>query len=503
MRRRISLNGLWQHTPEAHVVYQANETFAEDTTNLPSGGQMTIPVNWQLGGLDNFHGRVRFERQFQFDGLDEDEVDAWLHFSAVDYFAEVWLNGALLGQHEGYFQPFRFNVTDHILVGENQLVVKVTCPLEEPGTVWPDQKRLIKGVLSHWDCRPGSWDLATGQDKNSGGIWHDVYLETTGAAYLDDIRVETQLVPRNAPTAFDIATVVSESFDPDGPQQAIVQVNAAIHGAQGDYVVTVQIGDEPPVSQQVQLVRSGQQATVIVQIPEPKLWWTWDLGAPHLEQCRVTLAHAEQQLDQQELTIGLREIQFNEERGEWTLNGKRFFVRGTNVIPTLWLSEYDEAMIDGDIKLLRQAHINGVRVCVHVNRPEFYAACDRAGILIWQDFALQWGYITTPAFMQEAVRQVKDMVRLLANHPSIGLWCCQNESSLYNAHVLGPVLAAAIADEDGSRPIHSHSEFQEHAYLGWYLGNYFEYAARPGVTDAHRIWCAIPSPRRERTTNGR
>ena len=221
MRQQISLNGLWQHTPEAHVVYQADGTFAEDAANLPSGGQMTIPVNWQLGGLDNFHGRVRFERQFQFDGLGENEMDAWLHFSAVDYFAEVWLNGALLGRHEGYFQPFRFNVTDHILTGENQLVVKVTCPLEEPGTVWPDQKRLIKGVLSHWDCRPGSWDLTTGQDKNSGGIWHDVYLETTGAAYLDDIRVETQLVPRNAPTAFDIATVVSESFDPDGPQQAI------------------------------------------------------------------------------------------------------------------------------------------------------------------------------------------------------------------------------------------------------------------------------------------
>jgi len=220
---------------------------------------------------------------------------------------------------------------------------------------------------------------------------------------------------------------------------------------------------------------------VAVVVEEPRLWWTWDLGEPHLEPCVVRLEQAGRALFERRIEIGIREVGFDPARGEWSLNGRRFFVRGTNVVPTLWLGEYDEAMIARDIQLLREAHINGVRICVHVNRDEFYTACDRAGILVWQDFALQWGYAETPAFMQEAVRQIRAMVRLLVNHPCIALWCCQNESTFHNKYVLDPVLAAAVASEDGSRPIRPTSEFSEHAYPGWYYGHQRDYAALPGT----------------------
>jgi beta-mannosidase len=136
-------------------------------------------------------------------------------------------------------------------------------------------------------------------------------------------------------------------------------------------------------------------------------------------------------------------------------------------------------MIEKDIEMLRAAHINGVRVCVHVNRDEFYTACDRAGIIVWQDFALQWGYTPSSELFQDATRQIRDMVRLLVNHPSIALWVCQNESTFHNKHVLDPVLAAAVAMEDGSRHIHPTSEFSEHTYSGWYWGNYQQYLTLP------------------------
>ncbi|HET8706001.1 MAG TPA: glycoside hydrolase family 2 TIM barrel-domain containing protein, partial [Pseudomonadales bacterium] len=127
------------------------------------------------------------------------------------------------------------------------------------------------------------------------------------------------------------------------------------------------------------------------------------------------------------------------------------------------------------------AFINGVRVCVHINREEFYAALDKAGIIAWQDFALQWGYIENMEVMQDAVVQIRDMVRTLVNHPSIALWCCQNESTFHNKFILDPVLAEAVAMEDGSRYIRVISEFSEHTYKGWYSGHYRDYSSLPAT----------------------
>ena len=477
MSRRVSLNGVWAYEPLAWVTVKPDGVLAEGTDDLPAPGEMAVPGHWQGTPLESFDGRVRFRRTFEFAGLDAGERSVWLGFDGVDYFARVWLNGDLLGEHAGYFQPFAFDASAAIIAGTNEIVIDVTCPLEEPGTVWPDRKQLIKGILNHWDCRPGSWNLETGQQQHSGGIWNDVYLECRPDAYVGHVRVTTRLVPREAPEGYSTGA----GIEGDVPRQAIVLVDAELHGPAGEYDLVVSLGQESAVAQTVRLTQSGERHTVVVAVPEPVLWWTWDLGEPHLEPCTVTLTRGDRSLDEKRLTVGLREIAFDAERGEWFLNGRRVFVRGTNVVPTLWLGQYDLAAIDRDIALLRDAHVNGVRVCVHVNREEFYDACDRAGILVWQDFALQWGYAETPALMHEAVRQIKDMVRLLVNHPCIGLWCCQNESTFHNKYVLDPVLAAAVASEDASRFVRPTSEFNEHTYVGWYSGHYRDYGTLPAT----------------------
>ncbi len=99
-------------------------------------------------------------------------------------------------------------------------------PLEEPGTVWPDHKQVIKGILSHWDCRPGSWSRKHGQDRNSGGIWHAVYLETRPATFVGHVRTATRLAPRSAPPGF----ALHGHFEPGPPYQALVMVDAEIVG---------------------------------------------------------------------------------------------------------------------------------------------------------------------------------------------------------------------------------------------------------------------------------
>jgi beta-mannosidase len=484
-RRRQALDGLWSYAPQAHQVLKPHGEIAESTVELPPAGEMQVPCNWESGGLNNFHGRVRFAREFDYAGRREGEESAWLIFRAVDYHARVWLNDIYLGEHTGYFAPFEFDVTTTITQGSNRLVVEVSDPLEEPGTVWPDHKQVIKGVLSHWDCRPGSWSLQHGQDHNSGGIWHAVYLETRPNAYVGHVRTATRLAPRSAPPGF----AVHSHAEPGPPYQALVMVDVEIVGAPGAYFFEAAVGGSSS-RQAIRLSRSGERHTLIVSIPEPKLWWTWDRGEPHLETCTVRVGmgavggHGDGAVtwqDEVTLEVGLREVEVDPKTGEWQLNKERLFIRGTNVVPTLWLGEYNAEMIARDIDLLRAAHMNAVRVCVHINRPEFYAACDRAGLLIWQDFALQWGYEETSAVMQAAVSQIREMVRLLVNHPSIAVWSCQNESTFHNKFILDPALEVAVALEDGSRYIRATSEFTEHNYPGWYYGDLRDYVLLGGT----------------------
>jgi beta-mannosidase len=475
MTQRLDLNGIWRYQPLAWTTVQADGSIAENTDDLPPAGEMELPMNWQLRGLDTFDGRVRFTRTFAAPALASGER-TFLVFRGVDYFADVTLNGQHLGRHAGYFQPFEFEITELVRSGENELQVDVDCPKEEPGTVWPDHKWLIKGILNHWDARPGSWDAATGQEKNSGGIWGAIYVEARPAAFVTDVRAATTLAPQEASDSF---------FDPADEHtsglQAVVRVELDVDSTQaGNFPLRVAL-DDHAVEMTIPVPRGRTHHVVVLHVAEPRLWWPWDIGEPYLYTLSVDLGSAEQGASRWTTEFGIRHIRLDPHTGEWTVNGRRFFVRGTNVIPTLWLGEYDAAMIARDIELLKAAHINGVRACVHINRDEFYSACDRAGIVVWQDFALQWAYTTDQRFTQEAVRQVRDMVNHLYNHPCIALWCTQNESSFHNKVILNPVLAQAAAQCDSSRYVRATSEFAEHAYPGWYWGEPRDYIALPGA----------------------
>ena len=188
-----------------------------------------------------------------------------------------------------------------------------------------------------------------------------------------------------------------------------------------------------------------------LRIDEPQLWSSWDHGAPNLYQYELVATSEEGRIESAVEQFGIREIAMDENL-RFSLNGRPIFLRGTNVIPTQWLASYTQAMIERDIGLLRSAHINCVRVHGHVQREEFYRACDEAGIMVWCDFPLQWGYVDSPEFVQSAQRQVKDWVRLLRNRPGIIAWCCHNEPT-HNRRTLSPLLAKAAKEEDTTRPV--------------------------------------------------
>jgi beta-mannosidase len=461
MEERLNLNGTWS--------YYSDPEGADKPADLPAAGwdSMEIPNNWQLAGLDNYNGVVWFRRTFELP-QDCQDSELWLTFLAVDYFADVWLNGQYVGHHEGYFQPFEFHVNRYLSPGDNELLVRVDAPFEQPGpNGWPTKKRIIKGVLSHWDGRPGSSDPEHGQDMGSGGIWNDVFLLATQKVRITRAHVVPLLLT-------DAATVTVNLWIENigGPADADIKVDITPSNFDAD-------DQEFHLNRSLRLNPGENLVTFTQTVPDPHLWSTWDYGRPNLYQLAAVVEVNGDAASRYSDRFGIRTIEVKD-GWRFFLNGKQIFIRGTNIIPTLWLGEYDEAMIARDIQQLREANVNGVRVCVHVNRKEFYAACDEAGILIWNDFALQWSYDDTDDFKANAIQQIRDFVRLLYNHPSIIVWACQNEP-LGNRVTLTPLLAAAVAEEDSTRHIVPAATFDQHTYNGWYWGSMVEYVSVPAA----------------------
>ncbi len=159
--KTISLNGLWS------IIKDPGEKLTIEKIKFKFDKNLTVinvPSNWEKQGLHNFNGSVWFIKKIpsrlnsvlKNNPSEEKDNLVTLCFDGVDYFADVWFNWNFVGHHEGYFQPFNFDITELVNYDkENIIAIKVTSPMEEPGKVWPHRKKLIKGIFNHHDCRPG------------------------------------------------------------------------------------------------------------------------------------------------------------------------------------------------------------------------------------------------------------------------------------------------------------------------------------------------------------
>jgi len=451
----FSLGGIWKYIadPEEKLSFDDIRSVVGET-NL---NEMEIPSNWHLRGLNNFNGSVWFIKKFPYDpGKNHLKI---LKFGGVDYISDVWLNSIYLGHHEGYFQSFYFDITESVR-WENLLIVRVSSPLEEPGKVWPLKKKLIKGIFNHHDCRPGGWDLQKGQDKNTGGIWNTVDIISGFPVYISNIKISLKI---NNTTNRAVLVLEFEYFLKD---TLVIQslINIAVISPSGEKIIKSLLSN---------FSTGKTKFHCILEIDNPELWCCWDIGQPFLYNIIIT----SEAFEEQNIVYGIREIKLDEKQ-QFFINGKRLFLRGTNIIPEQFLSNLTKEKITLLVKLIKDANINIVRVHAHVNRQELYDEFDKQGILIWQDFALQWTYDDSPEFISNAVSQIKDMVRQLYNYSSICFWCCHNEPG-EQIHSLDHLLKQAILTEDSSRIIRIASNYEEHPYDGWYWGDKEHFAAAP------------------------
>lgn len=457
----MDLNGKWKYICDAGsmMVYETVSTMAAENEFT---GEMNIPSNWQTEGLDNFNGTVWFIRDFEY----EPEINDWralfINFGGVDYFCQAWLNDCYLGSHEGYFQEFTFRIDSAFRkTVQNRLIVRVTSPFEEPDSVWPLRKKLIKGIFSHHDCRPGAWDMQHGQDKNTGGIWNAVSLNAAGRLMYSDIKINSR-IPDSGNTARIIVSFGYENFSDEA-----IKENVSV-------LITSHTGDVAFSDSFMCSFRSGVGTqTIAFDLKDPLLWNTWDLGEPNMYLSEITSASA----GTYSTSFGIREVHMDDS-DNFYLNGRKLFLRGTNIIPEQFLSTLDKDRIKKITDLIRGANINAVRIHAHVNRKEVYEEFDRQGIILWQDFSLQWTYDDSPGFSANACSQIKDMVSQLYNHPSIAFWCCHNEPG-EQIRMLDPFLRDAVLNEDSTRIVRLASNYEEHAYDGWYWGSMEHYAAAP------------------------
>jgi beta-mannosidase len=491
----FSLTGNWQYCTEDRPEF-ALPGF--DDTGWP---RMQIPQNWFLGGLDH-HGVVWYRHVFHH----KPKANfATLRFEGVDYSADVYLNGQLLGTHSGYFEPFEFDVTKILRPGRNLLAVRVDSPYEQPGpNGWHIRKRLIKGILNHHDCRPGGgWDPQAGQSDNTGGIWNRVSLEEHGPLTIGPVLLRADFSGKKP-----VLHVQLSATNRTVKRDATLEINCAPENFKGK-IQSARFTLHLPEGQ--------SRHTFQTPLADIKLWQPWDRGFPHLYNITTTLKAQKNEATAASL-FGFRTVKV-EEGFRWVVNGQPYFMRGSNYIGSQWLAEmlFPEIAsskthpfggsaggdpFERDIDLARRANLNILRVHAHVLPPEFHTACDRAGLLVWQDFPLQWGYTDEPDFQAEARRQFQAMVTQLYNHPSIIAWCCHNETpwdSPWMADAAGgsydPAqnrqldqdLEAIGRELDPTRYVHRASGAGDrHTYPGWYDGHwrgYRDLSGAPFITE--------------------
>jgi beta-mannosidase len=395
-----------------------------------------------------------------------------LVFDGLDTFATIWLNGHELGNHKNMFRPAVFDVTAQLGVGRrNTLSLCFDRPLDHcgdllnaPTSSWmPPRAAMRKAQFGF------GWDW--GPRLPTVGIWREVELRRRKLAAIAGVRFATLEIDGESGRALVCVTVEAEHFAGDGPFQATATLRAP-----GDNSWAAVVAERA-----VTLVNSadGLHAAVYFSIDDAQLWWTHDLGEPSLYLLQVDLKHGSTVLDSVTEEVGIRTIALDQSPDQqepgtrfftFILNGVPVFARGTDWIPAdsfvgaITPERYAKILAmarDGNNTMLR---VWGGGIYEH---EAFYDACDRLGILVWQDFMFACAaYPEDDAMVVEVEAEARYQVERLRNHPSLAIWCGNNENQwIYDkinwqdpaSHVPGHLyysrtLPEAVAAYDGHTP---------------------------------------------------
>jgi hypothetical protein len=374
-----------------------------------------------------FYSDFWYRTEFQAPPVEHGEL-AWLNFDGINWKADVFLNGEKIGRIEGGFMRGRFDVTGKLLANQpNSLAVRIERSAT-PGSckqkTWesPGKNGGALGADNPTYHASIGWDwIPTIRGRNTG-IWGDVYLTVTGAVTLENPFVTTTL-PLPDTSHADIAVEV------DLVNHSARPITGVLRGKFGDAAFEQRVRLEPSAPHKIKLDPSTHPT---LRIQNPQLWWPTGYGDPHLYDVELSFETGHRKtLDRKAFKAGVRQMTYSEEGGDlriW-INGRRFIARGGNWGFSESMLRYRDREYDAAVRYHREMNFTMVRNWVgQIGDEAFYEACDRHGIMIWQDFWLAnpWdGPIPNDdvLFMNNA----RDLILRIRNHASIGLYCGRNE----------------------------------------------------------------------------
>lgn len=391
-----------------------------------------------------------------------------LIFDGLDCHAQVFLNERLIGTACNAFIPHHFDVRGVLQAGSNDLLVRLTAGTElieerEPlRELVADPVYEVRNFTKQRYLRKPQYQY--GWDWNDPlpniGIWRGVRLEGRSYVVIQDLRLDTVIQGKRV---FLDGQVVLENLHPWAERPCRCEV-----------VITPPEGD--PVCQQVDIsLPMGRTAIPLhMEIPDPQLWWPNEMGAQPLYTVRARVLHGDVEHDRLQQTIGLRTVEIDRaplpdgSRFCIRVNGQEVFCRGGNWAPSDMIparvspERYETLVAEAKNAHFTMFRVNGVG---YYEDEAFYEACDRAGLLLWQDFMFACMPYPDhdPDFRAAVKEEAEAVVRRLRHHPSLAIWCGSNEClwlnregedpyTLGGLHLFGQVLPDTCRQLDPARP---------------------------------------------------
>ncbi len=386
-----------------------------------------------------FNSDFWYRTELQTDVLGE---RTFLNLDGINWKAAVYLNGKYVDCIEGAFKHGCFDVTDIIRKGSNHLAIRII-KNAHPGRVKEQNALTAESNGGHLGADNATfhasigWDwLPTVRGRNIG-IWNDVYLTHKGNVSIDDPFVSS-ILPQLPDTT--IAEVTAQ----------MVLHNHSHHNIKGKFIgnfgdiefsrdVELKAGEEMPLT-----INTANTPTL--RIKNPHLWWPNGYGEPYLYDVKMRFEVNGKVSDECQFKSGIRQMTWSHDdyepadvvpgsfgtstkRLSLYVNGRRFVGFGGN-----WgLSEhnlnYRDREYDAAIRYHKEMNFTMIRNWVgQIADEEFYEACDRYGIMVWQDFWLANPYDgPDPYYPELFMDNATDLVRRIRNHPSIAIYVGRNE----------------------------------------------------------------------------
>lgn len=360
-----------------------------------------------------------------------------LTFEGLDTYADVYLNGELILKADNMFRRWIADVSSLIADSGNELKIYFHSPLKIDLPKWDslpyhyqagnDQSQaggLFDKKVSIFARKAGyhyGWDW--GPRLVTSGIWRKVVLTGWDAALIDNIQIVQHEVT-------DRIATVTESVE--------IVADRPIENA--ELVVRDSLTNRIYARRECRLDKGSNKVDIDFQIRNPRLWWCNGLGEPNMYGFVTELRCGSQSIDSRTEQTGLRSIRLvrdNDQYGTsffFVLNGVRVFVKGANHIPNdNFLPRVSDEVYRREIADAVAVNMNMLRVWgggVYED-DRFYELCDRNGIMVWQDFMFACSlYPAEGAMLENIEMEAVDNVKRLRNHPSVVLWCGNNENQV-------------------------------------------------------------------------